>query len=173
MKRRASETSIEDEEIDLSYNVGHLLRRAQQRTAAIYVEEIGREMSSPQFSLLLAILQEPGCAQIDFVQKVGIDRSTLSAMVDRLVKRGMLTRERSHQDQRVDALFITPKGTATVRRAIPGAYNVHRRVMQLLPADLRAGFIKALTVLSEQPAEPSKPKPRRRKTDAAGEDDAE
>lgn len=158
MKRRTNETSMDDEAIDLSVNVGHLIRRAQQRMMAIYTEEIGRELSSPQFSLMLAIMQEPGRSQIDFVQQVGIDRSTLSAMVERLVKRGMLTRERAQNDQRVDALFITPKGTATVRRAIPGAYNVHRRLMQLLPADLRPGFIKALTLLAEQPAETPKGK---------------
>ncbi|MDH7795931.1 MULTISPECIES: MarR family transcriptional regulator [unclassified Beijerinckia] len=162
MKRRSNEPSPEDEEIDLSYNVGHLIRRAQQRMMAIYAEEIGREISSPQFSLLLAIMQEPGRSQIDFVQKVGIDRSTLSAMVDRLVKNGMLVRERMHSDQRVDALFIAPKGAAMIRRSVPGAYNVHRRLMQLLPADLRPGFLKALIILAEQPTEQSKPKSRRK-----------
>jgi len=170
MKRRTGDPSTDGEEVDLADNVGHLIRRSQQRVAAIYAEEIGREISSPQFSLLLAVLQSPGLAQIDFVQKVGIDRSTLSAMVDRLVKRGMLIRERMSHDQRVDALFISPKGAAAVRGAIPGAYAVHRRVMQLLPPDLRPSFLRALAILAQQPPDAARKKPARKSVPAADDE---
>jgi DNA-binding MarR family transcriptional regulator len=150
MPRRSGQPAADSETFDLSASVGHLLRRAQQRGAAIYATEIGRDLSSRQFSVLISVSQNPGLAQIDLVQRIGIDRSTLSALVDRLVKRDMLTRERIVTDQRADVLLITPKGQAAVRKRIPGAHEVNRQIMQMLPADLRPAFVTALTILAEQ-----------------------
>jgi DNA-binding MarR family transcriptional regulator len=150
MPRRPGQPVADSETFDFSVNVGHLLRRAQQRVASIYAAEIGRDLSSRQFSVLVAVSQNPGLAQIDLVQMIGIDRSTLSALVERLVKRGMLTRERIATDQRADALLITSKGLAAVKKGIPGAYEVHRQVMQLRPAELRPAFVEALTILADQ-----------------------
>jgi DNA-binding MarR family transcriptional regulator len=149
MPRKSGQPSADGEAYDLSVNVGHLIRRTQQRVASIYAAEIGRDLSSRQFSVLVAVSQNPGLAQIDLVQMIGIDRSTLSALIERLVKRGMLTRERIATDQRADALLITPKGLAAVKKGIPGAYEVHRQVMQLLPEELRPAFVKALMILAD------------------------
>lgn len=45
-------------------------------------------------------------------------------MVDRLEKKGLLTRTRSDKDRRQVILRITPKGRAMVRKGIPVARRV-------------------------------------------------
>jgi DNA-binding MarR family transcriptional regulator len=136
----------------LRTNLGHLIRRSHQRVAALYSLEIGRDLPSPQFSVLLTAYQNPGLAQIHLINLIGIDRSTVSSLVQRLVRKGMLTRKRVTKNQRADALFITKKGIAAVEAAIPGAVRVHRRIQQIVPRHLIPSFVEALKVLADWPA---------------------
>ena len=135
----------------LRRNLGHLIRRSHQRVAALYGVEIGRHLPSPQFSVLLTVYQDPGLAQIDLINRIGIDRSTVSALVHRLVKRGMLSRKRVAENQRTDVLFITKRGKAAVEAAIPGAVRVHNRVMEIVPRKLLGCFMEALETLADWP----------------------
>lgn len=135
----------------LRANLGHLIRRSHQRVAALYAIEIGRELPSPQFSVLLTVHQNPGLAQINLINLIGIDRSTISSLVQRLVRNGMLTRKRVVGNQRADALFITRKGIAAVEAAIPGAVRVHKRIMQIVPAPLLPSFVEAIKLLADWP----------------------
>lgn len=135
----------------LRANLGHLIRRTHQRVAALYAIEIGRNLPSPQFSVLLTVYQNPGVAQIDLINRIGIDRSTVSSLVHRLVKRGMLRRKRVANNQRTDVLFITKRGIAAVEVAIPGAIRVHKRVMEIVPPELLSCFVEALKKLADWP----------------------
>ncbi|MCW5770399.1 MAG: MarR family transcriptional regulator [Rhodospirillaceae bacterium] len=135
----------------LRANLGHLIRRTHQRVAALYAIEIGRDLPSPQFSVLLTVYQNPGLAQIGLINRIGIDRSTISSLVQRLVKRGMLTRKRVAGNQRTDKLFITERGIAAVEAAIPGAVRVHKRVTEIVPRRLLPSFLEALKTLADWP----------------------
>jgi len=135
----------------LRANLGHLIRRSHQRVAALYAIEIGRDLPSPQFSVLLTVHQNPGLAQINLINLIGIDRSTISSLVQRLVRNRMLTRKRLVGNQRADALFITRKGVAAVEAAIPGAIRVHKRIMQIVPAPLLPSFVEAIKLLADWP----------------------
>src|SRR3546814_9098554 len=75
---------------------GHLLRRCQQLAVDLYTMEVGVSGLTPrQFALMLAIYQNPGISQVELVRLTGIDRSTVAEMVARLIKRGLLVRQRT------------------------------------------------------------------------------
>jgi MarR family transcriptional regulator, temperature-dependent positive regulator of motility len=137
---------------NLRANLGHLIRRSHQRVAALYSMEIGHDLPSPQFSVLLTVGKNPGLAQIDLINLIGMDRSTVSSLVQRLVRKGMLTRRRYKNNRRADALFITERGVAAVEAAIPGARRVHRRILKIIPPRRLPAFVEALKVLADWPS---------------------
>lgn len=54
----------------------------------------------------------------------GLDVSTITRMIDRLEKKGLLTRTRSLKDRRQVILRLTPQGRKVLRRAVPLAEQV-------------------------------------------------
>src|SRR3546814_19412818 len=91
--------------------------------------EVGVSGLTPrQFALMLAIYQNPGISQVELVRLTGIDRSTVAEMVARLIKRGLLVRQRTETDRRTNALAVTSEGEAQLRTAKPGVRSEERRV---------------------------------------------
>ncbi|HEV2305020.1 MAG TPA: MarR family transcriptional regulator [Candidatus Acidoferrales bacterium] len=54
----------------------------------------------------------------------GLDVSSMSRMLDRLEKKGLLRRSRTDKDRRKVTVQLTPKGRALIRKAVPVAARV-------------------------------------------------
>ena len=90
---------------DLSEAPSHLIRRCQQFYGDLYAREAGgKELTKQQFTLLCALEQNDGTSQTALVEITGIDRSTLAEMVRRMLEKGLLSRERTEEDQRANAV---------------------------------------------------------------------
>lgn len=144
-QRAAADTLAE---FDLRNSPGHLLRRCQQLAVDLYTMEVGADGLTPrQFALLLAIYQKAGISQVDLVRQTGIDRSTVAEMVARLIKRGLLVRQRTEADRRTNALAVTPEGEQQLRAAMPGVMRAQDRLIQPIPPAKRNEFITLLQQL--------------------------
>jgi DNA-binding MarR family transcriptional regulator len=138
--------------LDLRLAPGHLLRRAQQRAVDLFVQAVGETgLRPPQFAALLTIHQNPGLNQTQLVRRTGIDRSTVADMIDRLAARGLIERRRASADQRVNTLWITPAGTATLEACHEAVEAAQARIMAPVPPERRAAAIEALTLLADLP----------------------
>jgi len=156
---------------DLSEAPSHLIRRCQQYYGDLYAREAGaRELTKQQFILLAALEQNDGASQTALVEITGIDRSTLAEMVRRMLEKGLLTRERTEEDQRANTVAISPSGRKALRSARNAADRAERLLLEALPAPDRQKFVKALREI-EQAAEslaadgherPAKPGRKRR-----------
>ncbi|MBP7064189.1 MarR family transcriptional regulator [Ferrovibrio sp.] len=136
---------------------GHLLRRCHQLAVDLYTEEVGEDgPTPPQFALLLTVLQNPGLSQVDLVRHTGIDRSTVAEMVARLIKRGLLDRNRTVADRRTNALGVTEAGEAVLQRALPMVLKAQERTLAPLNDDDREELMRLLRLLSAVNA-PAKP----------------
>ena len=140
------------DDFDLMDHAGHLLRRAQQIAVAAYAEEVGRELRPRQFSLLLAIYQQPGLRQVDLTELIAMDRSTISEIAERLEKRGLLRKMPDQQDERASKLYLTEQGEREIEEALPGIIEVNRNLLTRLPEHLHAPFIEALKILANSEA---------------------
>lgn len=128
---------------------GHLLRRCQQRAVEIFMEEIGSARLTPrQFAILVTLARRPGLTQTDVVEETGIDRSTVGDMIDRLVRRGLVRRQRSGRDQRANTLAILPAGLKLLRETTPAVDRAQDRIMRPLPAAMRDQFVAALRLMA-------------------------
>src|SRR4029077_20820757 len=94
------------------------LKRCTQYFGDLYAHEIGTsELTKQQFTLLCALEHNDGASQTTLVEITGIDRSTLAEMVRRMLERGLLSRERTEEDQRANAVSISLSGRKALRSA--------------------------------------------------------
>lgn len=150
---RDDETTAGDdptiEEFSLVGVPGHLLRLCQQRAVDLFAEEVGEGGPTPrQFAIMLSVHQNPGTNQTGLVRISGIDRSTLTEILRRLVARDLMRRERVSSDQRTNALYLTPRGVESLRRALPGVVRAQRRILDPLPAAQHDQMMAALGILA-------------------------
>ena len=133
----------------LTDSPGHLLRRAEQRAMNIYMQEVGSKGPTPrQFVVLTAVAANEGISQTDLVAATGIDRSTLADMISRMIKNGHLSRNRTKDDQRVNAVKLTAAGRRVLKAAEPKVKAAEKRVVEPLPASKRAALLDALQALA-------------------------
>lgn len=134
---------------DLAQAPSHLIRRCQQYFGDLYALEAGaRELTPQQFTVLAALEHNEGVSQTALVEITGIDRSTLAEMARRMVEKGLLSRERTEQDQRANAVAISPGGRKALRSARLAAERAERALLEALPASERPKFVKALAQIA-------------------------
>lgn len=99
--------------------------------------------------MLFAIDQREGASQTELVQATGIDRSTLADMIVRLQGKDLLARKRTDEDQRANAVRLTPVGRRALRSAMPAMLRSESGILEVLPQRMRSEFIKALTLIAQ------------------------
>ena len=99
--------------------LGYVLRRAQSAVfgdfAATFTRA-GEALTPGEFGLLVLVERNAGLSQMALARALGIDRSTLVPILDRLQGRGFLMRHRSPTDGRTHALALTPAGEKALAR---------------------------------------------------------
>lgn len=146
-----------------SRSPSHLLKRAAQYATFIYMGEVGKSgLTHRQFTVLLAVDNNDGKSQTELVKLTGIDRSTLADLVARLLAQGYLQRRRTKDDGRTNAIRITTVGKKMLKMAQPGADEVDRQLLSLVPSSDRKSFLDNLAVLAAEmdkieEKEPAKP----------------
>ncbi len=134
---------------DLAQAPSHLIRRCQQYFGDLYALEAGvRELTPQQFTVLAALEHNEGVSQTALVEMTGIDRSTLAEMARRMVEKGLLSRERTEQDQRANAVAISAGGRKALRSARLAAERAERALLEALPASERPKFVKSLAQIA-------------------------
>ncbi|MFI1303147.1 MarR family winged helix-turn-helix transcriptional regulator [Streptomyces sioyaensis] len=101
----------------------HLLRRALQRATAVWHAEVP-ELTAPQYAMLSALAERSGVDQSSLAQTTAIDRSTMTALLDRLSARGWVVREVDPGNRRRHVVRITPEGRALLREVAPAVARV-------------------------------------------------
>ncbi len=119
--RRKTPGEAVDREIDfdeLPTYVGYQVRRAQARIFSEFEATLKTFDFTPGlFGVLTLIRANPGITQVTLAAAFGIDKSTMSPVIFRLEKRGLVRREVLPSDRRCHALFFEPAGEAMFQSA--------------------------------------------------------
>jgi DNA-binding MarR family transcriptional regulator len=76
-----------------------------------------RSLSVPQFRALVFLSRHPGASLSSMADHLGVTRPTASALVDRLVRRGLVTRTEHPQERRRIVLALTLSGARHLQQA--------------------------------------------------------
>jgi DNA-binding MarR family transcriptional regulator len=130
-KRRRKSASGRSDAIDRS--MIHLLHRASQRASEIFaLETRDFDLTARQFAVLTTVAQNEGLSQTDLVRLTGIDRSTLADVVQRLLRRGIIERQRTMQDGRTYAVKLSEQGREILDAIKPYVRRADRIVLSCL-----------------------------------------
>ena len=125
--------------------VGFNLRMAQEAAFQAFShrsQEIGE--SPGRFATLMLISRNPGISQTELSHANGRDKSSLTPVVEDLVRRGLVERKRMDHDRRAYRLSLTPDGKKTLALIVRCARE-HERVLDgIIGARDRKRFLDVL-----------------------------
>jgi DNA-binding MarR family transcriptional regulator len=134
----------------LSASPSHLLRRAEQFAAEIFLQaELPGGVTLRQTVLLAAIAEAEGASQSDLVGATGVDRSTLAEMMSRMERKGLIARSTAQDDGRAKSVSLTAEGRRRLNAALPAIREVDNALLAALPKAKRASFVDTLAKLAE------------------------
>lgn len=105
-------------EYQFGESVGYLLSRVKSTMSNLINQRSMAELgiTSQQGSILFMVASGKCLLAAELAREYGIDASAITRLIDRLEKRGLLTRVRSNEDRRVVRLALTPEGLAIAAR---------------------------------------------------------
>jgi len=108
-------------------------------------------LTMEQYATLVAIkyLNDP-IRPTDVAQWMGHSPNSVSMMIDRMVKVGLVSRERSRRDRRVVRLTITSKGENALKPATRAGWEFIQKIMSPLSDEDRHTFARLLETLRYQ-----------------------
>jgi DNA-binding MarR family transcriptional regulator len=135
----------------LAHWVGFNLRTAQEAAFQAFSrrsQEIGE--SPGRFATLTLIARNPGISQTELSLAAGRDKSSLTPVVEDLVRRGLLERKRMHEDRRTYRLHVTRAGKKTLVQLTRCARRHERNLDGIIGLRDRKRFIQILKRISAE-----------------------
>ena len=139
-----------DDDYVLERQVGHLLRRAHQRHAAIFQEMITDGQLTPlQFAALVKLRDLGEVSQNQLGRLIAMDAATMQGVIKRLLARGLISRRPDPDDRRRLILSLTADGHKLVKSAVVAGRKITRRTLEPLSASEQRAFTDYLARLAE------------------------
>jgi DNA-binding MarR family transcriptional regulator len=127
---------------------GHLIRRLQQISFALFMEETRDfEITPVQYSAILAIDNHLGIDQTALCNIIAFDRSTIGDVVTRLERKKLIKRIPGVDDRRTKRLYITSAGRQLIRDIEPAVQLTQKRILEPLKINERVSFVQMLKQL--------------------------
>jgi MarR family transcriptional regulator, organic hydroperoxide resistance regulator len=107
-----------EDRLTLEQQICFALTVADRRIVAVYrpfLEPLG--LTHPQYLLMIALWQHGPLTMRNLGRQLALDSGTLSPLVQRLEKAGLLERRRGREDERTVIVALTEKGAALRERA--------------------------------------------------------
>ena len=104
-----------------------------------------RPLNELDKQVLLFAGDNPGCGPSDVARFLAVPNSTISSATDRLVKRGLLDRDRIETDRRAIALRLSKDGEETAVALRQVHQDLYRMMLQRLSPIEREQFISIIT----------------------------
>ncbi len=130
----------ERNDIELSDYLPYLINRVGSALVARHEVELKRYgLSIAMWRVMVALSHGGSQRQIDIADSTSIDVSTLSRLVTRMIRMGIVSRTRSDTNSREVTVELTAKGRAQLNRLLPLGLALERQAVTGLSApDLAA-----------------------------------
>ena len=125
--------------------VGFLMRRANQRHAAIFQGGMaGAELTPMQFTALVKVVELGRVTQNHLGRLAAMDPATIQGVVRRLIDRELVSRAADPLDRRTIVLAPTEAGSAVAAQAVVAARRITDATLEPLTAAERRQFLSLL-----------------------------
>lgn len=133
----------------LEDQVGHMMRRANQRHAAIFFEGLNDQQLTPmQFAVLVKIGDEEEVSQNRLGRLAAMDPATVQGVVRRLKERALIDARPDPDDGRRSLWRLSETGEALVVATVPIAEQITEKTLEPLSKSERSTFLTLLRKLA-------------------------
>ena len=160
------EIASSDAQFELLDYVPYLINRVAVGMVKYFASDLKHyRLNVQKWRIIAAILSHSACRFGDLAKITSIEAPTLSRIVARMQRDGLVRCRPLASDTRTFLASLTPKGRARANRVLPRAYAAEAAMVEgLSPADI-ASFNRTLHVMYENLGRPhpSFDKPKRRR----------
>jgi len=143
--------NLEVKSMAKSPRIFHLLQQANSRLFAAVDRQLksSEGIATAHQVILFVLAQEDGLASAEIAKRAGMSQSRLTGLVDKLVSKGMVRREKADTDSRVHNIFITDLGTALVARTSGQARDLNEELLKPFAENERETVARFLKHVSD------------------------
>ncbi|MFF7449043.1 MULTISPECIES: MarR family transcriptional regulator [unclassified Streptomyces] len=128
--------------------LGHLLERARAKLARASAEALAPHgVDGHELTVLAVLADAPSPSQVEAAVRLGVDRTTMVALIDGLEDQGLVARRRSPWDRRKNIVELTAAGEDCLSRAEQARRGAERRFLAPLGEETAASLVRALRTL--------------------------
>ncbi|HTI26483.1 MAG TPA: MarR family transcriptional regulator [Kutzneria sp.] len=146
-----AESTDVDAVTDAVLTASRLLVAVSARSIAAVDETI----TLAQFRLLVILNTVGAVKHAALADQLGVNPSTASRMVDRLVAAGMVVRETNPASRREIVIELTAEGRRVVRQVTARRRKEIAKIVARMPEPTRVGLVDALSAFAEAGGEPA------------------
>jgi DNA-binding MarR family transcriptional regulator len=111
---------------------GHLIRRLQQRSNQVFQEKMKQlelDITSVQFAAMHALHHERTMEQAQIAAQIAYDKATIGGVIDRLEKKGWITRTPNPKDKRAKLVSLSQAGEALYLQLLPEVKSLQNDIL--------------------------------------------
>ncbi len=128
---------------DLRDAISTLMRVFKIAEGAAPGSDVGK-LSPAEAETLIFVQSHPRCAARDVAEHLAVVPTTCSTILNRLVQRGLILRERTEENRRVVQLSATQAGRASVAAILRDQADNARSMLTALDDEERGAFLEAI-----------------------------
>jgi len=127
-------------------SIGALLYGVTRQLRRRFEDEAKRHnLTLPQWRAMATIHKQEGITQVALAARIDSDAMTMSGILDRLEKRGLLERFVHPDDSRAKLTRLTPQGQALMAQSKDVASQVFGQAVEGLTEEARQSLTESLT----------------------------
>lgn len=135
--------------LELSDRLAHLFKHAQMRLAELTAAALApSDITGRELAVLLVIADQPPTSQLQIATRMGVDRTTMVALIDALEHKQLVERQPDPADRRRNVVALTNAGRKTTHQAAAAADKAERAFLEPLPPEDAATVRQTLRLLA-------------------------
>ena len=132
----------------MTSRLGYLLKHAQLQLGELTSAALAPYgLSGRELAVLLSLAGGEPASQQEAAQRLGVDRTTMVALLDALEAKGLVTRHPHAGDRRRNVVELTPAGQQTMGAATEASDDAERRFLAPLTGQAADQLRAALQLL--------------------------
>lgn len=137
---------------ELTSRLGYLLKHARLKLGELTAAALAPYgLDGRELAVLLVLAGREPASQQQAARRLGIDRTTMVALLDALERKGLVTRHPHAGDRRKNVVALTAAGRDTLRDATQAGDDAERRFLAPLPGLAAQQLKDALRTLLTEP----------------------
>lgn len=150
-----AERPAADDEIDALTDAVLNASRLLVAISARSIAAVNDAVSLPQFRLLVVLATRGRQKVTDLAEALGVNPSTATRAVDRLLDTGLVDRQTNPESRRETQISLTRAGRRVVREVTRRRREEIARIVARMPRSHQRGLVRALTTFSQAGGEPT------------------